>query len=426
MAGIWEKPGFARFWTADNVSGFGTQITAVALPTLAIVTVHATDTQVGLLSGARWTPYLLFGLLAGVIADRYRRRPLLVATDLARVGLLALIAALALAGGLTIVGLTVFVVVFGTLTLLYEAAHQSYLPRLVTGPDLTTANARIAQSASVAQASGPFLGGALVAAIGAPVALLVDAVSYLVSGLLLLTIRRAEPVPPRQQRSLRAELREGTAWVYRHRQLAPYAVTLHVRFVFGSINSVAFVLLVVRELGGSGPDAAFGYGVVLAVGGIGSVIGASLSSVAGRRGAGRVILIERLTEPVGWALAAVAVTGAAGWVMVGAAQFVVWFVIGLGSPNEMAWRQSVTPDRLQGRMNATIRSLNWGMFTIGAPLGGLLSERLGYRPTIAIAAAGMALAAIVAALSPLRSARIADAPLPPAQRSGDTELVPDP
>jgi MFS family permease len=185
------------------------------------------------------------------------------------------------------------------------------------------------------------------------------------------------------------------------------------------------VLLVVRGLGGSGPDAAFGYGVVLAVGGIGAVVGASLSNLAGRWGAGRVMTLERLTEPLGWTLAATAVAGAAGWVMVGAAQFVVWFALGLGSPNEMAWRQSVTPDRLQGRMNATIRSLNWGMFTIGAPLGGLLAGHLGYRPTIAIAAAGMALAATAAALSPVRHARIADAPLLPTQRSGEAEFVDD-
>ncbi|MFR9774878.1 MFS transporter [Micromonospora sp. MS34] len=411
MTRLSAHPGYARFWFADTVSTFGTYLTTVALPILAIVMLDASDAEVGLVTGARWTPYLLFGLLAGVVADRYRRRPILITTDLARAGLLTVTAALALLGALRVPLLLVLVAALGALSLLHDAAHQSYLPRLVPPAALTRANARLEQSASLAQTTGPFLGGSLVTAFGAPVALLVDAVSYLFSGLLLATIRRPEPAPAPARRHLGHELREGLSWVYRHPVLAPYALTLHARFLCASMATTGFTLLVVRGLdpGLNERRAAFGLGVVLALGGVGAVVGNALSHRVGRWGAGRAILLERLVEPVGWTLAALALTGAAGWLMVGAAQVVIWCALGVSGPNEMGYRQAVTPDRLQGRMNATIRSLNWGMLTIGGPLGGLLAKHLGYRATIGVAVAGMAVAATVAVLSPVRTARHPDA-----------------
>ncbi|HEU5331564.1 MAG TPA: MFS transporter [Actinocrinis sp.] len=411
MTGSFGYPGYARFWTADAVSTFGTYVTTVALPTLAVVTLKATDLQVGLLNGARWVPYLLFGLLAGVAADRYRRRPILVATDLIRGGLLALIAGLAAAHMMSIYGLMLFVAVFGALSLLYDAAHQSYLPRLVPPVSLMHANARLEQTTALAQTTGPFLGGALVTAIGAPLSMIVDAVSYVASGVLLASINRPEPEPQVQARSVRTELREGLRYVYRHPILRSSAFSLHARFLCASIISTVFTLFVLRSpgLGASSPHAAFSLGLVLACGGLGAVIGNALSGVAGRWGAGRVIVGERLAEPVAWTLAAFAATGIAGWVMVAAAQFFVWVALGMSGPHEMAYRQSVTPDRLQGRANATIRSLNWGMFTVGGPIGGLLATAVGFRSALWIAIGGMAVSAGVSAFSPLRTARVATA-----------------
>ena len=408
MTGVFEYPGYARFWTADTVSTFGTYVTTVALPTLAIVTLKAGDVQVGLLNGARWVPYLLFGLLAGVAADRYRRRPILVAMDLIRGGLLALIAGLAAAHLMSIYGLMLFVAVFGALSLLYDAAHQSYLPRLVPPVGLTRANARLEQTTALAQTTGPFLGGALVTAVGAPLSMIVDAASYVVSAVLLGSIRRPEPQPRIHVRSVRTELREGLRYVYRHPILRSSALSLHARFLCASIISTVFTLFVLRSpgLGASSSRAAFSLGLVLACGGLGAVLGNALSGVAGRWGAGRVIVGERLAEPVAWTLAALAVSGVAGWVMVAAAQFFVWVALGMSGPHEMAYRQSVTPDRLQGRANATIRSLNWGMFTLGGPVGGLLVKDAGYRSAFWIAIGGMAVSASVTAFSPLRTARV--------------------
>lgn len=407
MARLFDHPGYAKFWTADTISTFGTYISAVALPVLAIVTLRATDTEAGFVTGARYVPYVLFGLVAGVVADRYRRRNILIGMNVGRFVLLGLLASLVLTGLASVYSLIAFALVLGALSVFYEAADQSYLPRLVPPEALTQANARLYLSMNVAQTTGPFLGGAVIAAIGIPLSLLADGLSYLASALLLSTIRRPEPVSPKTQRNLRAELREGLRWVYRHRVLRPYALTFHIRFLFSAgIGGTAFTLFVTRGLDPtlSEKEAGIRLGIVLAIGGVGAVVGNLLSKVAGRVGVGQVIVGARLLEPLGWALAALAVSGTGGWAMAAASQFVVWMLLGLSGPHDMSYRQAVTPDRLQGRMNATIRSMNWGTIAIGAPLGGLLAEWIGYRPTFWVAIAGMTLSAIAAALSPLRTA----------------------
>ncbi|WP_018348509.1 MFS transporter [Longispora albida] len=408
MAPLFANSGYARFWTAETISMFGSYITTVALPSLAILTLHATDAQAGLLNGARWVPYLLFGLLAGVFADRYRRRPILIGSNLASFVLWGAVAGLALAGLLNMYVLMGFIVVIGMAALLNDAAHQAFLPRLVPAAQLTPANARLQLSGSLAQTTGPFLGGSLVAAIGAPFAILADAVSYLGAALLLMTVKAEEPAPRRENRNLRAELAQGLSFVYRHPLLAPVALTLHARFLFVSVTSTVFTLFVMRGLnpGMSEDAAALGLGLVLALGGVGAVAGNAVSARVTRLGAGRAMVLQRVGEACSWVVIPFAVAGTAGWVVAGAGQFLVWFFLGASGPVEMGWRQAITPDHLQGRVNATIRSLNWGMITIGAPIGGLLAERLGYRPALWAGIAGVVLAAIVAALSPIRRATL--------------------
>jgi predicted MFS family arabinose efflux permease len=409
MGRLLDQPGYGKFWTADTISMLGSNFTAVAMPVLAIFTLHATNIEVGLLRAAQWLPYLAIGLLAGVIVDRYPRKPILVGTDLARALMLALIAAMAFGDFLTMPLLIGFVLVFGAMSLFYEAAHQSFLPRLVRPGLLTAANARMEQSGSVAQSTGPLLGGSVVAAVGAPLAMAFDGLSYLVSGLLLARVSVAEPPTRRNDRRLWTELREGLSWVYRHPLLAPYALTLHARFFFSSVTSTVFLLYFAHELsaGLSNQDIAFGLGLVLALGGVGGVIGAGLSGVAGRRiGVGRTAVISRLGEAFAWMLLPLAPPGKLGWAFAGAAHFFAWVCLSISGPNEMGFRQSVTPDHLQARMNATIRSLNWGTITLGAPLGGLLAS-YSYRGTLWFAVAGMLLAAVSLGLSRYRVAQLA-------------------
>ncbi|GAA1569450.1 MFS transporter [Kribbella sancticallisti] len=397
-----------RFWMADAVSMVGSSVTGLALQVVAVVTLQASATEVGILNAARWLPYLLFGLLAGVYVDRHRRQPLLVGTDLARAVVLGLIPLAAALDLLTLPLLIAVVLVFGTLSLVYDAAHQSFPPSLVPGPLLTSASARLEQSSAVAQTGGPVAAGALIKLVGAPVAILVDAVSYLVSGILLATVKPLHPEVATgndQPRNLTQEIRAGLTWVYRSSTLGPLALTSHLWFLCQGMITTVYLVFVLHTLQFS----ALLLGVTFACGGVGSVIGATASGPFGRwLGVGPSIIACRWLTPVAYLAIPLAGDGAGGLVLLCLAQFGFGLSIGLDSPIEMGYRSSITPSRLLGRMNATMRSLNRAAIVIGAPLGGLLADHLGHRPALWIAVGGMFLQAILIHRSKFRHARLTD------------------
>ncbi|GAA3727899.1 MFS transporter [Leifsonia bigeumensis] len=430
---VFRHPGFVRFWTAETVSGFGDYVTVLALQVLVVTTLSGTAVDVGLLGASRWLPYLLFGLVLGVLIDRRRRRPVLIATDLGCAVLLALIPLLWWMGRLSLPVVLAIAFAYGTLTLMNDSASQSYLPRLVPRSALLAANARIDQSAAVAQTTGPIVGGALISALTAPIAILVDVASYLASALTLSRIRVGEPAaaPPAARRSLFAELAEGLRWVYRHRMLAPLAVATHVWFLFNSILGTVFVAFVLINL----HLGALHLGITLAAAGLGALLGSLYSTRLGIRwGAGRAAIVANLLMPLGWVVIVLApgvgvavggagVDGRAGFpggagadggavlMVVGIlclGQFVYGTGMGLENANTLGYRQSVTPDALQGRMNTSIRSVNRAMIVIGAPLGGVLAEAIGYREALWIGIAGFVVVAIGLAVSPFRRARHGD------------------
>ncbi len=250
--GLRDYAGFRKFWTASTVSGFGSYVTALAVRVLVVVTLHGSALQVGLVNAAGWLPYLLFGVLTGVLVDRARRRPLLVVTDLARGVLLLAVPVLAVSHHLQLPVLIVVMVMFGALSLVNDAAFQSFVPRLVPAGLLTPAHARLDQSDAVAQTSGPALAGGLVSLLGAPWAVLVDAASYLVSGVLIARITVVEPPPPPRpvtRGGVRAEAREGLRWVYTHPTLRSFAVGTHAWFVFNGVAGAVLVPFALRTLG---------------------------------------------------------------------------------------------------------------------------------------------------------------------------------
>ncbi|MEP6479399.1 MAG: MFS transporter [Rhodoglobus sp.] len=403
--GAFRHPGFLRFWGAETVSGFGTYVTTIALQVLVVVTLRGTATDVGLLNASRWAPYLVLGLVVGALVDRRRRKPILVTTDLARGVLLGLIPLFWLLHWLSLPLLLAFVALFGVFSLFYDAASQSFLPRLVPRSALLGANARLDQSAAVAQTSGPLVAGALVTALGAPIAVLVDAASYLFSAASMSGIRIVEPPPPpAEKRNLRGEIAEGLRWVYRHRTLAPAAITGHVWFLFNSMLNTIFVPFVLLALQLTPLE----LGIALAAQGVTGLVGSLFSVRLGRRlGIGPAVIACYAVMPIGWALIALTPT-ASSWITIAvlaAGQGVYGLTLGLQNANEMGYRQAVTPDALQGRTNITIRSINRAMIVVGAPVGGLLADGIGYRPTFWIAIGGFVLVAIGLALSPFRRAR---------------------
>jgi MFS family permease len=388
--------GFRLFWAASTVSDFGTPITTLAIQVLVVTTLSGSAADVGLVNAARWLPYLLVGVLVGALADRVRRKPLLVGTDLARGVLLCAVPLLAWPGALSVPLLAGLMAVFGLLSLGNDAAHQSFLPRLLPRAALTRANVRLSQSSAAADTAGPALGGGLVGWLGAPAAVLVDAGTYLASGLLISRVRLTDlPAPTREP--LWREIREGLAWVYGHPLLRPLSLTTHGWFACYAVLGAVYVPYGLLRLGFSPA----GLGVTLALAGVGGLAGAGLSERLGRPG---------LTIPVAWLLqsvgiAVLAVTPAGGLVVAGVGNLVNGFGLGLSSPLELAFRQQITPDRLQARMNATMRSLNRAAVVVGAPLGGLLADSAGYRLALGVSAAGVALAGLVLLASPFRTAR---------------------
>ena len=404
--GLRGYPGFGPFWAAATVSSFGTYVTTLAIQVLVVLTLHGGAAGVGLVSAARWLPYLLFGVFAGVFVDRARRRPILVTTDFVRCVLLVAIPTLAVAHHLSLVVLIAFMIVFGLASLANDAASQSFLPRLVPPGLLTRANARLDQSDAVAQTSGPALAGGLVSLLTAPWAVLVDAASYFASGLLLLRVAVAEPPSRRfSLRGVRGEAVEGLRWIYRHRTLGPYVLSTHGWFLVNAIASTTLPVFALRTVGLS----PLGLGLALAAAGVGGLLGALSSTALGARfGAGRIVIASILGNGMAWAVIASGWHGWGGWIVFGIGEFLLGLTMGTANANEMGYMQSITPDHLQGRSNATRRSINRAMIVIGAPLGGVLADAVGYRPMLYTAAVGFGVVAASLAITPYRHARLDD------------------
>ena len=405
-----EHRGFTRFWTAETVSGFGTAITALALQWLIVDTLHRGSEVTGLVNAARWLPYMIFGLLAGVIIDRMRRRPVLVITDLARGLLLVAIPLLALAGALSVPTLIIFMIIFGTMSVANDAASQSILPRLVPRQQLPAANARLDQAAAVIQVAGPAFSGSLVKLITAPWAVLLDAASYLASAVLTLTVRVDESTAGRTRggfAQIRREAADGLRWVYRHRMLMPLALNTNAWFICNSAANAVLVPYVYHDL----EFGSVAFGLAMAAGGIGALIGALFAVRLGiALGTGRVVVLAFAGYPVGWAMIALCPgNGWSGWLTFGAAQFILGLIGGAENTNSLGYRQMVTPDELQGRTNAIMRSTNRAMIVFGALAGGFAAAAIGDRTVLWAVVAAFAIVTGTLALSPFRTATLADA-----------------
>jgi predicted MFS family arabinose efflux permease len=266
---------------------------------------------------------------------------------------------------------------------------------------LLSANARLDQTDAAAQTLGPALGGGLVGLLGAPLALLVDSVSYLVDAALIASVRVNEPRAAARTGNIGAEIREGLKWTYRHRTLGPLAVSTHIWFIANGAAMTVLSLLALRTLGFS----AFTYGLLLTVFGIASLIGASLAPALGARlGPGRVIVIARVAYPIAWLIVAIAPPTLLGEVFLFVALSLQGLAMGTeNSPEQVLW-QTLTPDDLLGRTNPTRRSGNRTLAAIGALTAGLLVGLVGDRSALIGVILVFTIAALTAVLSPLREA----------------------
>lgn len=403
---LWRHRDFLLLWCGETVSHVGTMVSHLALPLLAATALGATPWQMGLLVAAERGAFLLVGLPAGVLLDRVRRRPVMVAADLVRCALFASVPLAWLLGVLTFAQLLVVALLGGVATVFFDVGYQSVLPSVVGRAGLVEGNAKLESTRAAAEAAGPALGGGLVQAVGAAAAVLLDAVSYLVSAALLVAMRTREAVPPRDPaRSLRADMAEGLGYVLTHPLLRPIALCTATANLFGGVLAAVSVLFLARELGQS-PAV---IGLVLAAGSAGGVLGALTAGGWIRRlGQGRTLVTALLvTGPVALVLPLTTAGAGLAWFALGSTAVAYGGVV--YNVAQVSFRQSVCPDHLLGRMNASIRFLVWGTIPIGGLLGGGLGELLGLRATLLVAAAGFVLAPVWVVASPLR--RLRDLPV---------------
>jgi MFS family permease len=386
---------FLRYWRADAVSGLGTYVTLFALQALVVLTLHGSAADVGWLNAARWLPYLIFGLVVGAIVDGRRRLPLMVSTDLVQAALLLTIPLMWWLGLLSLPVLMLIVIGYGTASVVNMAAAMSFLPRLVEGQHLQQAHARTDGADAVASTVGPALGGLVVSAIGAPLAVLIESLSYLYSALTLRRIDLDEPAPRTgvTAKGLLSEIADGVRWVYRGSGLFALALSTHAWFVGHAVVGVVLAPYVLRTL----HLTAFQFGMVGAAGGVGAVLGAAITTGVGRRlGTGRTIILCHVVTTLGvitMVLAGqkMATAGTIAVLVVG--QGLYGLAMGMSNSHEMSYRQLVTPDELQARTNTTMRSLNRAVIVTIAPIAGILADAWGIRPMLVVAAVIFALVA---------------------------------
>src|SRR5512133_2672970 len=275
LRGLWRNPDFIKLWTGQTISTLGSHITNGGLPLLAVITLKASPFQMGLLQAVGSAPVLLFSLVAGVWVDRLRRRPILIAADLGRALILATIPLAAVLGWLTIWHIYFVIALTGILTVLFNTAYRAYLPALVEQEHIVEGNSKLALSDSAAEVVGPGLTGVLVQTITAPIAILFDALSFVVSAVSLLFIRKGE-LPPNlagERQSVLQEAREGVRAVMREPILLALTATDATMSFFGNFIGVLYALYAIRVLHLS-PAA---IGLTIGVGGASSLIGALLA-----------------------------------------------------------------------------------------------------------------------------------------------------
>lgn len=399
---------FSHYWRAGAVSGLGTYVTLFALQALVVLTLDGTASDVGWLNASRWLPYLVFGLVVGALVDHRRRLPLMIGTELVQAVLLLAVPVLWWLDVLSMAALMVIVFAYGTAAVVNMAAEMSFLPRLLAPGQLQPAHARIDGADAVSSTAGPALGGLLVSTIGAPLAVLVDSVTYLYSAFTLSRIEVDEP-PPRSgvtARSLVADVVEGVRWAYgRSAGLRTLAIATHGWFVGYAVVGVvlapyAFLTLALT---------AFQFGLVGAVGGVGAVIGATITTAVGRRlGTGRTIIACHSITTCGvvaMLLAGEPASRAATIAVLMTGQGLSGMAMGMSNSHEMSYRQLVTPDELQARTNTTLRSINRTVIVVVAPIAGVLADAVGIQTMLVVAAVTFALVTLGLAATPFRNVR---------------------
>jgi MFS family permease len=402
---LWRHKDFLKLWTGETISAFGSQITAFALPLMAVLLLGATPVQMGILSFLAFAPMLFLTLFAGVLVDRLPRRPILIFTSLGQAIILGTLPLATLFGLLSFAYLYIVVFCCGMLTVFFEVAYQAYLPSLIEQEQMVEGNGKLEMSHALAQIAGSGLAGSIVQLFTAPLAIVLDAFSFLISATFLCCIRKVESAKVRHgiRSHIFTEIREGLQIVLRNRILWSIAACNATMNLFSSANASIIVLYVVHDLA----IKPIIFGFITATGSIGALIGSLVAKpIAKRFGIGPTIIGSVFCYGIGAFFLPLAG---------GSSRLVIlclvlnWFtqnaMLIIFNVTQVSMRQSITPWHLQGRMNASMRFLICSALPLGSLLGGLLGTAIGLRSAILIGVLGMLLAFLWVLFSPLTCMR---------------------
>jgi MFS family permease len=387
---LWRNRDFMLLWSGQVVSSVGTRVSQLALPLLVLALTHS-PAQAGLIGALRGLPYALFVLPAGALVDRWNRKLVMILCDTGRVIALGSIPVALLLGRLTIIQICVVALVEGTLYTFFNLAETACLPRIVPNEQLTGAVAQYSIIDSVSGMLGPSFGG-LLYSIGRAVPFLADAVSYVVSVLSLFFIkaqfqeeRSAEPL------RLWAEIGEGLAWLWNHALMRFLAL-----LTFGLFLPVAGYGLIIIVLAQQQQASSFEIGLILAAGGIGSIVGAALvDPLAKRFSFGKLMIIGTWL----WALTWLFFAFAPNPFLLGTATALAFIVVPIYTSVQFGYRLSNIPDNLQGRVNGVFRLIAFGSEPLSMAITGFLIQAVGPITAVLVLFAPQLVCCVVATFS---------------------------
>jgi len=402
LGGLWRLADFRRLWLSLTITSFGAQITNLALPLTAALLLHATALQMGILVALEALPFALVSLHAGVMLDRIRKLPVVIASDLSRAAALLAIPICAWRGVLSVEVLYAVGFFCGVQNVIGGAAYQVLIAQMGGRDRLVEANAKITLGETSSALIGPGIAGGLIQLLTAPFAIAIDAVGFLASALMLRRMDVPHDVPPpRVARSMGAEIREGLALVFRNETLRSLALVAAAWQVLHHMQVAVLILFATRELGLS----AGAIGLAYMAGGVGCVIAASNAERLSRRfGVGATIVYGLMLTAFGWqAFGLIRGSTSMATLLLGVGMLLFDFGAVLYAINYLALRQALTPDRLLGRMTATMRFLAVAAAPLGSLAGGALATVIGLRHTLwVVGSLGIVLTLVAIRWSPVR------------------------
>jgi MFS family permease len=416
---LWRDRNFLTMWSGQAFSQFGAQITELAIPVLAVLLLDATEFEVGVLTAANVAAFLVVGLPAGAWIDRMRKRHVMIWADAVRAVALGTVPLLWMLGTLQIWHLVIVALIMGIATVFFDVSYQSIIPSLVRSGQIAEANGKLESTHQIAGLTGPAIGGWLIGAITAPLAIFATAGTYVISFVALLftrdnEIRRA----PEDHQPILTEIGEGLRWVFGNRYLRRIVATTGFANLFGTISMTLLPIFLLRVLELTPAQ----MGVIFSLGAVGGLVGALVTPrIVARIGEARALPLS----VIGFSLAPLLLPMASLFPQIAfpflvAQTFLMSFTVLLYNITQVTFRQRITPPRLLGRMNASIRFCVWGVMPIGALVAGALGTWIGVVPTLWIAAVLELFAGLFVIIGPFWTMR----DLPDAHAESDDDTAP--